>query len=42
MWIAAAQHHGQIDVLWRGDLLLDDIARDMDDRGDDALRDKAG
>ncbi|WXK38922.1 hypothetical protein IHE29_06365 [Mycetohabitans rhizoxinica] len=40
--IAEAQHHGQIDVLWRGDLLLDDIARDMDDRGDDALRDKAG
>jgi hypothetical protein len=29
-------------VLWRGDLLLDDVARDMDDRGDDALRDQAG
>ena len=40
--IAEAEHHRAVEILGRGDAHLRDVAADVDDVRDDALRDEAG
>ena len=40
--VAQAERHGAVEVLRRGDAHLRDVAADVDDVRDDALRDEAG